>query len=38
MEYVIRLKLPENRLVAFDDIVRGLVVNTEDLDDQVLEI
>ena len=37
MEYVIRLKLPENRLVAFDDIVRGhIVVNTEDLDDQVL--
>ncbi|WP_306811064.1 glutamate--tRNA ligase [Irregularibacter muris] len=35
--YVIRLKLPENRLVTFDDIVRGHIeVNTNDLDDQVL--
>nr|WP_200810740.1 glutamate--tRNA ligase [Garciella nitratireducens] len=36
-EYVIRLKLPENRMVAFDDMVRGHIeVNTQDLDDQVL--
>lgn len=36
-EYVIRLKLPENRVVIFDDIVRGHIeMNTEDLDDQVL--
>lgn len=37
LEYVIRLKLPENRIVKFQDIVRGHIeVNTEDLDDQVL--
>lgn len=35
--YVIRLKLPENKIVAFDDIVRGHVeFNTNDIDDQVL--
>lgn len=35
--YVIRLKLPENRDIAFDDVVRGnVVVNTNDVDDQVL--
>ena len=37
LEYVIRLKLPKNRVIAFDDLVRGHIeVNTEDLDDQVL--
>ncbi len=35
--YVIRLKLPDNREVSFDDVVRGTVtMNTDDLDDQVL--
>lgn len=35
--YVIRLKLPENKDIKFTDIVRGdVVVNTADLDDQVL--
>lgn len=35
--YVIRLKLPENRDISFDDAVRGHVtINTNDLDDQVL--
>ncbi|MGB3366228.1 MAG: glutamate--tRNA ligase [Acidaminobacteraceae bacterium] len=36
-EYVIRLKLPENTNITFDDLVRGTVtVSTNDLDDQVL--
>lgn len=35
--YVIRLKLPENKDIVFEDGVRGKVtVNTNDLDDQVL--
>ncbi len=35
--YVIRLKLPENHVIAFDDAVRGHIeMNTDDLDDQVL--
>lgn len=35
--YVIRLKLPHNRDIHFQDVVRGHVtVNTEDMDDQVL--
>lgn len=35
--YVIRMKLPENKNIIFDDIVRGKVsVNTSDMDDQVL--
>ncbi|KXZ38954.1 nondiscriminating glutamyl-tRNA synthetase [Alkalithermobacter thermoalcaliphilus JW-YL-7 = DSM 7308] len=35
--YVIRLKLPANTEIKFDDIVRGVVsINTNDLDDQVL--
>lgn len=35
--HVIRMKLPENRDVTFDDLVRGEVtVNTSELDDQVL--
>ncbi len=34
---VIRLKLPEKTDIAFNDVVRGnVVVNTEDMDDQVL--
>lgn len=34
---VIRLRLPENRDIVFEDVVRGIVtVNTNDLDDQVL--
>lgn len=37
MPYVIRMKLPENREVVFDDIVRGRVsINTNDMDEQVL--
>ncbi|QUH25415.1 glutamate--tRNA ligase [Serpentinicella alkaliphila] len=35
--YVVRLKLPENKDIAFDDVIRGnVVVNTSDMDDQVL--
>lgn len=35
--YVIRMKIPENRVIEFDDIVRGKVsYNTNELDDQVL--
>ena len=35
--YVIRLKLPEDHGVTFDDAVRGRIeINTNDLDDQVL--
>ncbi|MFA5523702.1 MAG: glutamate--tRNA ligase [Tissierellales bacterium] len=36
-EYVIRLKLPKNRDIVFNDIIRGkITINTKDLDDQVL--
>jgi nondiscriminating glutamyl-tRNA synthetase len=36
-KYVIRLKLPANKEIKFNDIVRGPVsINTDDLDDQVL--
>ncbi|WP_132996459.1 glutamate--tRNA ligase [Sporanaerobacter acetigenes] len=36
-EYVVRLKLPQNVDIKFHDIVRGdIVINTNDLDDQVL--
>lgn len=36
-EYVVRLKLPENEDIVFDDLVRGKVtINTNDMDDQVL--
>lgn len=36
-EYVIRLKLPEEETIGFDDVVRGHIeVNSKDLDDQVL--
>lgn len=35
--YVVRLKMPENTEIKFDDLVRGTVVmNTDDSDDQVL--
>lgn len=35
--YVIRMKLPENKDIVFDDAVRGRVsINTNDMDDQVL--
>ncbi len=35
--HVIRLKLPKNREILFDDLVRGQVImNTKDSDDQVL--
>ena len=35
--YVIRLKLPENKVIQFYDVVRGNIeINTNDLDDQVL--
>ncbi len=37
LPYVIRMKLPENREVVFDDLVRGTVsINTKDMDEQVL--
>lgn len=37
LPYTIRLKLPENHVITFDDMVRGVIeVNTNDLDDQVL--
>jgi len=36
-EYVIRMKLPENKSITFNDIVRGKVsIHTSDMDDQVL--
>ena len=36
-EYVVRLKLPHNEDIEFYDMVRGnIVINTEDMDDQVL--
>ena len=35
--HVVRLKLPENREITFEDAVRGVVTfNTDELDDQVL--
>lgn len=35
--HVVRLKLPENRIIAFDDLIKGpIAVNTNDIDDQVL--
>jgi glutamyl-tRNA synthetase len=35
--YVIRLKVPENHIVEFNDIIRGNIsVNTNEIDDQVL--
>ncbi|MBS4536858.1 glutamate--tRNA ligase [Clostridium sp. D2Q-11] len=36
-EYVVRLKLPANKNIEFNDLVRGKVtINTNDMDDQVL--
>lgn len=36
-EYVVRLKLPHDKDIHFHDMVRGdIVINTEDMDDQVL--
>lgn len=36
-DYVIRMKLPENKSIIFNDIVRGKVsIHTSDMDDQVL--
>ena len=36
-DHVIRLKLPENRTITFNDLIKGSIsVNTNDLDDQVL--
>ena len=36
-EYVIRLKVPENQDIEFDDIIRGrVVVSSNEVDDQVL--
>lgn len=36
-EYVVRLKLPHNRDITFNDLVRGKVtINTDEIDDQVL--
>lgn len=36
-EYVIRLKLPEDEDIVFDDVVKGRIsINTNDMDDQVL--
>jgi len=35
--YVIRMKMPDNQIVEFKDLVRGTIkINTNDLDDQVL--
>lgn len=36
-KYVIRLKLPKDRDIVFNDLIRGkITINTKDLDDQVL--
>lgn len=36
-EHVIRLKLPKNQDIVFEDMVKGkIVINTDDMDDQVL--
>lgn len=36
-EYVVRLKMPSNETIEFDDLVRGHIsINSDDLDDQVL--
>ncbi|MCX6745313.1 MAG: glutamate--tRNA ligase [Candidatus Parcubacteria bacterium] len=37
LPYVIRMKIPDNQTIAFDDIVRGHVeFNSNDVDDQIL--
>lgn len=36
-EYVVRLKMPKNKNLEFDDLVRGhITINSDDVDDQVL--
>lgn len=36
-KYVIRLKLPENKDIVFEDLIKGkITINTNDMDDQVL--
>lgn len=36
-EYVVRLKMPDNYQIVFDDLVRGHIsINSDDVDDQVL--
>jgi len=36
-KYVIRLKVPENEVISFNDVVRGEIkINSRDVDDQVL--
>lgn len=36
-EYVVRLKMPDNQQIEFDDLVRGHIsINSDDQDDQVL--
>lgn len=36
-EYVVRMKLPKDVNITFDDLVRGkITINTDDMDDQVL--
>lgn len=36
-EYVVRLKMPDNYQIEFDDLVRGHIsINSDDVDDQVL--
>lgn len=37
LPHVIRLKLPKNRLIEFNDAIKGhIAVNTDDMDDQVM--
>lgn len=36
-QFTIRMKIPDNRVIAIEDIVRGMVVfNTSEIDDQIL--
>lgn len=36
-KYVIRLKVPDNQVIEFDDLIRGLIsINSNEVDDQVL--
>lgn len=37
LPHVVRLKLPEGRVIEFNDVIKGhIAVNTDDMDDQVL--
>jgi glutamyl/glutaminyl-tRNA synthetase len=37
LPYTIRLKVPKNEVVVFDDMIRGKIeIHTKDIDDQVL--